>query len=373
MAWIRTLDSGQQQAVYRDADGRQRSATFTTKKLAREWLADQEAAQRTGTWVDPVGARTTVAEWAPLWLEGRRGKAPRTQAKDRSYVASQILPKWGNWQLGMIETHHVRAWLGEMTDAGCAPESVSCYYATFRNMLEQAAEERMIPRNPCRLKRGDRPTPRPKRWVILHPEQADLLVSLCTDDRERYAALVRLAYWSGMRWSELAALHWTEVDLLRGNVRVERAVESERPLQYGPPKGGPRGRRTIPLDPGTVAALTAHAARFGRSGLVFTSPKGGALSASQFRERVWAGCAKRKTRREVHGIVQQAFLDPEPTFHDLRHSHATLMVELGMDIDTLSKRLGHARTSITQDRYVHGRRDAVEHTLEVLKRAAART
>jgi integrase len=368
MAWIRSLPNGRQQAIYRDADRRQRSATFDTKKAAKQWLAEQEAAQLDGSWVDPLGPRTLVSDWAPLWLEGRMGKAPRTQAKDRSYVQSQILPKWGKWRLGDIDTVHVRAWLGELTRAGAAPESVSCYYATFRQIMEAAAEERLIPRNPCRLKRGDRPTPRPKAWVILIPEQVEVLISLAPP---RYKALIRLAYWSGMRWSEIAALPWSYVDLTRGTVRVERAVESERPLLYGPPKGGPRGRRTIPLDPGTVEMLAAHQRLFGEGELVFTQPGGGPLMASPFRQRIWLGQAARpkEQRKAVDGVVRQAFLDPEPTFHDLRHSHANLMVELGMDIDTLSKRLGHSRTSITQDRYVHGRRDATEHTLEVLKRA----
>jgi integrase len=286
-------------------------------------------------------------------------------------VQSQILPKWGKWRLGDIETVHVRGWLGEMTAAGCASESVACYFATFRLMMEHAAEERLIPRNPCKLKRGDRPTAHPKAWVILDPEQAGVLVALAP---ERYQALIRLAFWSGMRWSELAALPWSYVDLNRGTVRVERAVESERPLLYGPPKGGARGRRTIPLDPQTVEMLTEHRRRFEVTELVFTTPRGGPLSASAFRQRVWSGQAARPAehRKPVSGIVRQAFLDPEPTFHDLRHSHATLMVELGMDIDTLSKRLGHSRTSITQDRYVHGRRDAVEHSLEVLQRATQR-
>lgn len=369
MAWIRTLPNGRQQAVYRDADKRQRSETFDTKKAARAWLAEQEAAQLAGTWVDPLGPKTFVAEWAPLWLEGRLGKAPRTQAKDRSYVNSQILPKWGKWRLGDIDTVHVRAWLGELTRAGSSPESVSCYYATFRQIMEQAAEERLIPRNPCYLKRGDRPTARPKAWVILEPEQADVLIALAP---ERYRALIRLAYWSGMRWSELAALSWSYVDLNRGTVRVERSVESEYPLLYGPPKGGPRGRRTIPLDPGTVEILRQHRCQFENGELVFTTAKGRAITAVNFRERVWSGHGKRATRKAEDGIVKQAFLDPEPTFHDLRHSHATLMVELGMDIDTLSKRLGHSRTSITQDRYVHGRRDAAEHSLEILKRATQR-
>jgi integrase len=306
-----------------------------------------------------------------LWLETRIGKAPRTQAKDQSYVSSQILPKWGKWRLGDIETFHVQTWLGEMTRAGAAPESVSCYYATFRQIMELAAEQRLIPRNPCKLKRGDKPTPRPKAWVILDPEQTDVLVALAPP---RYRALIRLAYWSGMRWSELAALSWPYVDLTRGTVRVERAVESERPLLYGPPKGGPRGRRTIQLDPGTVEILREHQKEFCAGELVFTTQNGKPLTAAAFRQRVWSGQGARpkEHRKVVHGIVQQAFLDPEPTFHDLRHSHATLMVELGMDIDTLSKRLGHSRTSITQDRYVHGRRDATEHSLEVLLRATHR-
>lgn len=367
MPWLRDLPNGRVQAVYRDSEHRQRSETFSTKRAARAWLVEQQSSQQDGTWVDPAGPKTTVAEWAGLWLEGRQGKAPRTRAKDLSYLKSQILPKWGTWQLGQIDTHHVRGWLAQMSAAGAAPESVSNYYATFRQIMEQAAEQRLIPRNPCRLRRGDKPTPRPKRWVVLNPEQCDVLVALAPD---RFKALIRLAYWSGMRWSELAALQWTEVDLARGTVRVERAVESENPWSYGPPKGGPRGRRTITLDPKTVKILEAHLALVGRGQAVFTAPEGGPLGASVFRQRVWAGSGERNGRKARDGIVKQAFLDPEPTFHDLRHSHATLMVELGMDINTLSERLGHARTSITQDRYVHGRRDATEHTLDVLSRAA---
>lgn len=356
MSWIRTLETGKHQAVYRDTEGRQRSGTFHTKRDAKAWLEQQQSALLTGTWVDPVGPRTTVQEWAKQWQAARPLDGAHA-AKVRSAMSAQIIPYWGDRRLGEIRTLHVRGWVADMRGR-LAPESVMTYYAIFRAMMGEAARERIIPVSPCVLTKGDMPPRDVDKRVFLNVEQVGVLVALA---KPRHASLIHTAAWTGMRWGELAGLEWKNVDLDRGVIHVVRsAKEVNAQVTFGPPKSE-SSRRSVTIDPGTVAILRAHRDSTHTSpDLVWVRLRGGPLHRNQFRMLVW-----RK-------IVASAFLEPEPTFHDLRHTHASLMIAAGLDIFTLSKRLGHSKASMTLDRYGHLRHDAQDAVMEAIRIASQR-
>lgn len=354
VSWIRPLTTGKYQAVYRDEDRKQRSGTFTTKRDAKAWLEQQQSAIRTGTWVDPIGPRTTVAEWAVQWTASRPTEGSNAQ-KVSTALAAQIIPYWGTRRLGDIRPLHVKGWVTDMRGR-LAAETVMTYYAVFRTMMGEAVNERLIPSSPCKLAKGDMPQREIDRRVFLNAEQVGVLVALAP---VRVSSLIHTAAWTGMRWGELAGLIWPNVDLDRGVIRVAQSAKEVRGhITFGPPKSE-ASRRLVTIDPGTAAILRAHRDS-GSSGseLVWTKQRSETpLSRNQFRVHTW-----RK-------LVVSAFLDPEPTFHDLRHTHASLMIAAGLDIYTLSKRLGHAKASMTLDRYGHLRHDAQDAVMQAIELA----
>jgi integrase len=163
--------------------------------------------------------------------------------------------------------------------------------------------------------------------------------------------IVSLALATGMRRGELCGLQWGDIDLDAATLRVERSVEETRAgLRVKPPKTK-RGRRNITLPPEAVAILRAHKVKLlelrlvlglgtiTADTLVFSTVEGGLLSPDNL-SRDWGRVSKAK------GL-------PRVSFHALRHTHASVLIRKGVDILTISRRLGHYKPSITLDTYGH--------------------
>src|SRR5262249_36391506 len=160
--------------------------------------------------------------------------------------------------------------------------------------------------------------------------------------------LWRLAAQTGMRRGELLGLRWRDVDLDRARLCVrQQLVRAGAQVAVGPPKTS-AGRRSIALDLGTVAALRAHKASQ-REGRLRWGP------AYQDQDLVFS---RADGHQHDPDVVSQRFDSatgrarvPRIRLHDLRHTHATLLLQAGVPVKVVSERLGHSKTSITQDVY----------------------
>jgi integrase len=160
----------------------------------------------------------------------------------------------------------------------------------------------------------------------------------------------RLAASTGMRRGELLGLRWGDVDLVGGRLSLrQQLVRSGASIAFGPPKTK-AARRMIALDSGTVEALRARRAvwrderlAFGPGyedhDLVFCRPDGQPhdpdVVTHQFERAI--------ERAGVHRI----------RFHDLRHTHATLLLKARVHPKVVQERLGHSSIAITLDTYSH--------------------
>lgn len=337
---IRELDSGKYQARYSVTvmvDGKpvtqQLSAgTFTSLADAKDARSVQLAKIRTGSWINPLGPRTPVAEWAGQWAGLRREVAPNTA----SFLRHRIVPYWGMRRLGDIGPLDVQTWVNTLVADGLAPGSVRAVYACFKQIMGQAVDYDLLVKTPCRT-------------IKLPPVGKTEVVPLSVSDLAyleqmappRYTAMVHLAAWAGLRWQECAALRWDNVDLELGLLTISQAVKTDGTI--GTTKNGKV--RYIAIAPATVAALRRHRRDFGTTGLLFTTPRSRThLNYPSFMTRVW------------RPLVKQCGIRPTG-FHSLRHAHAAHMIAQGMDWKVLSERLGHHAPSFTADRYGWARAD----------------
>lgn len=167
----------------------------------------------------------------------------------------------------------------------------------------------------------------------------------------RYEALFRLALASGMRLGELLGLTWEDLESEVGAVRIQRSLSWPR---HGNPElldpKSRASRRTIALDSTTLAMLHEHREsqekdRVGAGsawrgiGLVFCTQEGGFVM-------------ERRIQRLMPKAAARAGV-PRIRFHDLRHTHATLLLRQGRNVKEVSERLGHANVSITLQTYAH--------------------
>jgi integrase len=172
------------------------------------------------------------------------------------------------------------------------------------------------------------------------------------DAADRLRMLATVSLFTGARLGEVLALRWNCVDLDAKVIEVREAVEQTKTwgIRFKSPKSK-AGRRHVTLPDILVDALREHrkaalelrmqlgAGRLADDALVFSTLDGKPFSPNA-ASVAWASFA------EKIGM-------PEVTFHALRHTHASQLIDAGVDIVTISKRLGHRKPDITLRVYAH--------------------
>lgn len=194
------------------------------------------------------------------------------------------------------------------------------------------------------------------RVVPLSVAQVDALVGATPD---RYRALVVTAVGSGLRQGELLGLRAEDVDLARGLLHVRHQLVSVPgvPAQLGPPKTD-SSLRTVPVPPFVTGALHAHCEQFaaGPFGVLLTNWRGQVVN-------------RQSLHRSFRAALASAGLPVTVTFHQLRHTYASLLIEAVESVTVVAARLGHKNPTETLQTYSHLWPSSEEQTRQVLSRA----
>lgn len=175
-----------------------------------------------------------------------------------------------------------------------------------------------------------------------------------------YQTLVALLFSTGLRWGEATALTPGDLglDAPTPYLRISRAWKKDATGSsgyLGSPKSR-RARRTISVPSQLVPMLRAAAKGKAAGDMLFTTPAGTQIGQPHFHERVWTPALARAATPDDPGAPR---LTKHPRIHDLRHSHASLMISRGMDLLTLQRRLGHESLKTTGDIYGHAMPDSL--------------
>ncbi|GAA3795181.1 site-specific integrase [Sphaerisporangium flaviroseum] len=327
---IRKLPSGRFQIRYPGPDGRLRTgeSTYATERDADKALSLVEAKLVTGDWTDPQRSKVKIVDYAEKWINERTNLRPRTVEIYRGLLRRYVVPYLGNVPLGKIDTATVREWRATLVGKGVGASEVAKSYRFLRAVLMTAADDRIIPRNPCRVRGAGEETP-DERPVLTVPQVfqlADLMP-------ERLRALVLLATFASLRWGEVAALRRMDLDLMAGTVSVrQQHVELDSgELLIGPPKSR-AGVRTVAIPSAIIPVLEHHLANYTGpedDSLIFTGARGGVFRRSNFRRAAgWASATRKLGLTGLH-------------FHDLRHTGNTIAAASGASLRDLMERMGH--------------------------------
>jgi integrase len=325
---------------------------FRTKRDAERARVELLARVDQGSYVEP--SRLSVAVFLrEQWLPGLAPQVrPTTLHGYRTNLERYVVPRIGATLLQRLTPAHLNGLYAELLAAGgrdgrpLGARTVQSVHMTVRKALGDAARWGLVARNVATLASS----PRPRRAEMRTWTAGELRAFLEHIAGDRLAALWTLAASTGMRRGELAGLRWADVDLQRGRVAIRQTlVLAGRQVVTSEPKTS-RGRRSVALDPRTVAQLRAWRATqaaerlawgagWADSGLVFTRSDGAPLHPE------WLSDA-------FEWRVGRARL-PRIRFHDLRHTHASLGLAAGIPVKVMSERLGHTSSSFTADQYVH--------------------
>ena len=168
------------------------------------------------TYVDPRAGKTTLADFAEVWL-GSHAVSAATKAKYRSLLNAQINPALGSLALDQVTPLRIRQFLA---NTGKAPSTVRSLAALLSSISLAAVEDEKIRKTfmPSRLAL---PPERVQERVFLSVAQVAELVE-AADDRNK--ALIHTAAWTGLRWGELVGLKRERLDLERGAIEVREAL-----------------------------------------------------------------------------------------------------------------------------------------------------
>lgn len=358
----------------RDAAGKRmrRRVTFHgTKRQAQDELARLIHELNTGVSVEPQ--RLDVGEYLEIWLRDyvAIGVAPRTGERYAEIVRKHLVPAFGHLKLAKLRPLHITAYYSEALKSGrldgkggLSAQTVLHHHRVLREALQQAVKWRLLAVNPADAVEPPRPQ-RNEMRVLTETETVALLAA--TRDTKLHVPVL-LAVTTGLRAGELLAVRWQDVDLEAGTLSVVQTLQSTKAgLIFGQPKTR-RSRRVVKLLPVAVEALREHRrdqveARLQAGDvyvdhdLVFGREDGAPWHPGTFAND-W------KKFKRAQGLTLR--------FHDLRHTHATLLLRQGVHPKVVSERLGHSSVGITLDTYSHVLPDMQEDAAMKLETALSR-
>jgi integrase len=314
-----------------------------TRKSAEAKLAELLAAVATGSYVEPskiaVGTfvRGRVEQWAAAG-----DITPRTHRRYVEVVNYQIAPFIGEKTLQRLSRLDLEGWHTELRARGLAAKTIGLAHRLLGKALSDAERDGLIMRNVCKLQKAPKVV---RKEVEIVRDIPGLLAKL---EGERLRTIVVVALFTGMRLGEILGLKDGRVNLDRGVIEVRENLDDSGQLK--PPKTR-AGIRTVTLPAIVVETLRQHriaqlehrlqcgAGRLGPDDLLFTDVDGRPLKIKTISTD-WARLA---------GRIDM----PEISFHALRHTHCSMLIAAGVDVVTISKRLGHADPSITLKVYSH--------------------
>lgn len=340
--------TGKRRRITKTINGRQHDAMLEEIKI-REQLEQ-------GKYIKP--SQETVAEYMRHWLKTYAiNKAPSTYNGYQRIVKRHIIPSLGHIPLTKLQPMHIQEYYTSRLQegrldgkGGLSPNSVIRHHAILREALKHAVRWKKRYDNPA--DNVEPPSAEESEIYPLEPDQLDHLLATAAGDRNEYLYIV--AAHSGMRQGEMLALTWADVSLSKRPVCRVRQTVGYIPKQgfvFRPTAKSKKARREIPQFDVAVEALKKqrqmvleeqlkngpkHDKKFN---LVFPNPIGKPMDPSDLTRRF--------------KLVAEAAGFSDTRFHDLRHTHATMLLKMGIHPKIVQERLGHQTIGMTMDRYSH--------------------
>ena len=322
--------------------------SFKTRREAEAALAQLVGRVISGETIPSTKIR--LAEFLEVWLRDyvEAGVAPTTRASYRDTIRVHLAPALGHVPLVRLTPQAIQGYISDKSRQGLSPTTVRYHVAILHRSLAHALKWGLLTHNPA--DRVDLPRKARREIHVWDSEQVRLFLA----EARRSSAYYRLylaAIMTGMRQGELLGLRWQDVDLVAGVASVQQTLyRMGKTLLVKEPKSN-RSRRTVALAPILVEELrcikdeqVARQRQLGdayqNQGFVFCQPNGKPLHAHNI------------VQRDFRRAMERAGV-PRIRFHDLRHCHATLLLQQGVHPKVVQERLGHSSISMTLDTYSH--------------------
>jgi integrase len=356
--WTLVAEAGKDPATGKRK--RIRRTFYGGKRAAEKELLKLESSIMEGTWQEPTNM--TVGKYLELWLEQHstaKDLRPATVEVYQFFINKYIIPSLGAIPLDQLHSFHIQNFVTQLRKRKkekykkgetLSPRTVTATVEMLRLALKHAVKKwKLLKENPA--EEIETPGYGEPRRSALSAENMFKLLDYCYEYDREYYPLYYTAFFTGMRRGELLGLHWNEVNLKEGFLEIKWTLQPvlNKGLVFRPAPKTKAGFRIVELSSTVVTLLTELKKKqneiklfmgedyYQEHDLVFCHPDG----------RPYHPC---RVSARFHALATQAGF-PELRFHDMRHTHATLMLDMGIDLRAVQRRLGHQKPSTTINIY----------------------
>ncbi|WP_283712942.1 tyrosine-type recombinase/integrase [Kribbibacterium absianum] len=348
----------------------------TTKTDAKLELARwrEEMEEKAGTMGDPSlkGVGIAVADYVDGIVDELEASGQVEAATVRSYHGSAryIRFAFSEVKMGELTPEQVREWEQGMVADGYSSSTIIKTHNLLKQAMKRAVERDVIPKNPLNTVR---PPKRKKKNPGINAldgnARARILGLLGQMEATRITVAAQIALYTGMREGEICGLKWSDLDLQNGQLWVRRSIALGEGGAYEKLPKTDRVRDVV--YPQTLACIlkewrATQKEEFLGEGEPWTADEFVLGTPSAYLHpsvlsRSWATLARSFGVKGTAGRL--------PTFHDLRHTWATMFLAAGGDVKTAASNLGHAKASMTLDVYASCDPDAKRRAADIVERA----
>lgn len=310
----------------------------TKQRLKRGFKTKKEALAYERDFLNQIGDKNlTVGHLCSMFLEDKKHRIKlKTYSNYVMAINLVILPYFHNRICSEIQPNDIIKWQNELFEKKMAAATIRYYHSVFTSVFIYGNKFHGIPNNPLKIA-GLPPKQKSKKEIkFWTPEQFEQFMTAVTNPI--YKFMFPTLYYSGMRVGECLALKWNDVDWEEGTIRVDETMTTIGGEIYVTSPKTEKSNRTIYMPDFWMEMLRefrTHCTETEEDDRIFTNVR---------------------TAHSVRGTmvfyINRSGV-PHITTHDLRHSHASLLIDMGMPITMISERLGHDNPSITLSTYSH--------------------
>ena len=316
---------------YTDWQGKRRKSTkrgFATKREAEEWLRNFLITQK-------ADFDMKFADFWKMYCADMETRLREHTMRTKKYIVElKILPYFGDKRVNDITAADIRQWQNELIKMGYSPT----YLKTINNQLSAifnyAVRYYDLKSNPC-AKAGSMGKSKAEEMDFWTGEEFRKFIDSVMNKRLSYMAFMTL-YWTGMRMGELLALNPKDVDLEKRTISITKSYQRLGKKDVITPPKTPKSKRVITIPEFLAADIKDYM---------------DSLYELQENDRLFP-ITKYYLEHEMQRGIKESGVK-RIRVHDLRHSHASMLIELGFSPLEIANRLGHEKVETTLNTYAH--------------------
>jgi len=328
-------------------------STKGTKKEAEALLARMLTELEDGVYID--AKKTSVSDYLDKWIVSIKGSVSSTTYERYKQLCDKHLkPTIGNIALNKLQAIRISELYSVAMESGridgkggLSKQTVLHMHRVLKRALSQAVKWGLLSRNPCDAVDNIPKPSKKERLTFTTEETLSLLEQL--NGNPLYLPVL-IAVTTGMRRGEILGLRWKDIDLDKKRLYIRQIVieTRENGLEVKQPKTD-ASSRTIALPQIAIEAIKKY--RVEQAELCLQLGKGLTPESMLFNEYSGLNVPNRITVNFRSFIKSHGF--KHVTFHDLRHTHATHLLEQNIHPKIVSERLGHSTIALTMNTYSH--------------------